>query len=108
MSMRSLRLLLTIGFIAISAMVRGVAQAPSPTGTPTGTLRGRVDIQRVINSREPRPGVAELTGIRPADSRDFRPAVVFLESTDVADGSTLRTADAARSRSVDPSSADAD
>ena len=56
--------------------VTTAAQAPAPVGS----LRGRVDIRRVVTGVERRPGVSDL-GTAPArDLADTRRAVVYLET----------------------------
>jgi hypothetical protein len=62
------------------------AQAPATIGT----LRGRVDIRRSSGSTERRPGVTELTMPVAAEVIDARPAVVYLENTEVPNNSSLR------------------
>ena len=45
-----------------------------------GSIRGRVDIRRVIQPPERRPGVTDLASGPPRDLPDLRRAVVFLET----------------------------
>jgi plastocyanin len=56
------------------------AVASVPAQRPLGSLRGRVDVRRVIIAPERRPGIAELAAPLPRDVPDLRRAVVYLES----------------------------
>lgn len=68
-----LALLLVIVTVATAA-----AQGPA---RPGGTLRGRVDVRRVLAGPERRPGVSDLGTPAPRDPADRRRrAIVYLES----------------------------
>jgi plastocyanin len=53
-----------------------VAQTPQ---TPTGTIRGHVEIRRTVVGSERRPGVTDLGTAPPHDASDASRAVVYLE-----------------------------
>jgi len=61
--------------VLIAATV--AAQAPA---RPGGTLRGRVEVRRLMNMPERRPGVTDLGTAPPRDLVDMRRAIVYLES----------------------------
>jgi hypothetical protein len=72
------------------------AAADAPAGEPqapaTGaTLRGRIDIQRAVPTPERRPGLSDLASSSMPLERGVRPAVVYLESTEVPKQSPLRS-----------------
>jgi plastocyanin len=54
--------------------------AAVPAQRPLGSIRGRVDVRRVIAPPERRPSVAEFSAPLPRDVPDTRRAVVYLES----------------------------
>jgi len=56
------------------------AVAAIPAQRPLGSIRGRVDMRRVVTPPERRPGVAEFSAPGPRDMGDTRRAVVYLES----------------------------
>ena len=56
------------------------AVAAIPAQRPLGSIRGRVELRRVVLPAERRPGVAEFTAPGPRDMSDTRRAVVYLES----------------------------
>ena len=68
-----MRLVICLLLVTVAATS---AQAP----TPSGALRGRVDIRRVVPAPERRPGVTELSTAAPRDLPDSRRAVVYLET----------------------------
>jgi len=68
-----MRLLIAMSLVTVTLTA---AQAPAPTGT----LRGRVDVRRVVASAERRPGVADLATAGPRDLSDTRRAVVYLDT----------------------------
>jgi plastocyanin len=79
------------------------ASAPAWSRTPgqgseSGSLRGRVDVGRPAAAAERRPRVADLGSRQGPDDRDARPAVVYLESTAVAERSALRAVQPDRRR----------
>src|SRR4029079_6611756 len=51
-----------------------------PAQRPLGSVRGRVEMRRVVTPAERRPGVAEFSAPGPRDMADTRRAVVYLES----------------------------
>jgi plastocyanin len=51
-----------------------------PAQRPLGSIRGRVDVRRVVTPPERRPGVAEFGTPQPRDVPDTRRAVVYLET----------------------------
>ena len=69
--MRSVLLSLSLVLTAVAAV---------PAQRPLGSIRGRVDVRRVITPAERRPGVADFTAPAPRDMADTRKAVVYLES----------------------------
>jgi plastocyanin len=56
------------------------AAAATPAQRPLGSIRGRVDVRRVVAPPERRPGVADFGAPGPRDLPDTRRAVVYLES----------------------------
>jgi plastocyanin len=66
--------------LTLSLVLVLTAVAAVPAQRPLGSLRGRVDVRRVVTAPERRPGVAELTTPVPRDMPDLRRAVVYLES----------------------------
>jgi plastocyanin len=62
--------------VLIVAATTAAAQAPSPVAT----LRGRVDVRRLVMGSERRPGVTDLGTAPPRDIADTRRAVVYLET----------------------------
>ena len=77
---------LTLGTLARTAGMQGT-QGGGGTG---GSLRGRVDIRRLVHTPAPSPGVADLLSRGAAARASLQPAVVFLESQEVPAGSPLR------------------
>jgi plastocyanin len=59
--------------------------------TGVGSLRGRVDIRRVMTMPMPRPGINDLGTVSKPEVLEGPRAVVYLESPDVPDGSILRS-----------------
>jgi len=51
-----------------------------PAQRPLGSIRGRVDVRRVVAPAERRPGVGDVGSPPPRDMPDTRRAVVYLES----------------------------
>jgi plastocyanin len=47
---------------------------------PVGSIRGQVDMRRVIDPPAARPGISDLAAPAPRDVPDYRRAVVYLES----------------------------
>ena len=70
----------------------GLNQAPR---RPLGSIRGRVDIRRVVLAPERRPDVAGLTTPAPREQPDTRRAVVYLET---APAGAFEDRDAGRAR----------
>ncbi len=62
--------------LLIVTAVTTAAQAPAPVGS----VRGRVDIRRLVTGVERRPGVSDLGTAPPRDIADTRRAVVYLET----------------------------
>ena len=62
--------------------VEGGVPSPESRQSPRalGSLRGRVDIRRILSAPERRPGVTDLTAPNPRDVFDTRRAVVYLET----------------------------
>src|SRR5262245_42800410 len=80
----------------LAAAGHWTAAAVAPSGAPqaqaTGaTLRGRIDIQRAVPAPERRPGIIDLASSTMPLERGVRPAVVYLESTEVPKQSPLRS-----------------
>ena len=69
--MRTLILSLSLVLTAVVAV---------PAQRPLGSIRGRVDVRRVVTPPERRPGVAEFGTPPPRDVPDTRRAVVYLET----------------------------
>jgi len=66
---------------ALVLAVGGASSRSSAAQLPaTGSIRGRVDIRRVIAPPERRPGITELGNPAPRDVPDLRAAVVYLET----------------------------
>src|SRR5688572_9200160 len=57
-----------------------VAATQAPAQRPFGSIRGRVDIRRVVLAPERRPGVSDLASAGPRELPDTRRAVVYLET----------------------------
>jgi plastocyanin len=66
----------TVICVLLVASAVAAAQAPPPLGS----LRGRVDIRRVVPLPERRPGVTDLATPGAREIPDLRRAVVYLES----------------------------
>jgi plastocyanin len=64
-------------WISLSAQPLAAQAGPA---SPSGSIRGRVDIRRVAAAPERRPGVTDLGNPTPRDIPDLRTAVVYLES----------------------------
>jgi plastocyanin len=64
--------------LSLSLVVTAVVAVPAQR--PLGSIRGRVDVRRVVAAPERRPGVADLGSPAPRDAPDTRRAVVYLES----------------------------
>ena len=75
--MRLVAVLLT-AFAALEAVAPAAPGAAGSAGA--GALRGRVEIRRVLNPTERRPGVADLGSAAARDLPDRRRAVVYLET----------------------------
>ena len=96
----------TARLIVLAALTCGVLARPAGTqGTQAGpgaggSLRGRVDIRRLVHTPAPAPAVAGLLSRGAAARASLQPAVVFLESQEVPATSPLRAAPrtAARAR----------
>ena len=58
----------------------------------TGSIRGRVDIQRIFAAPQVRPNVAGLSSPTKLDAGDLQRAVVFLDAQGVPERSPLRAA----------------
>jgi plastocyanin len=61
-----------------------VLTAPAPAQPRLGAIRGRVDVQRVVQAPERRPNPADLGTPPPREIPDLRRAVVFLETAPAA------------------------
>ena len=66
--------------VTLSLALVWTAVAASPAQRPLGSIRGRVEVRRVVTPPERRPGVAEFSAPGPRDMADTRRAVVYLES----------------------------
>jgi plastocyanin len=64
--------------LSLSLVLTAVAAMPAQR--PLGSIRGRVDVRRVVTPAERRPGVAEFSTPGARDVVDTRRAVVYLES----------------------------
>jgi plastocyanin len=73
-----MRLPLAIGLALLA--VSTAASPPAGSGAPAGSLRGRVEIQRVPAAPERRPGISDLNTPPARDLPDRRRAVVYLET----------------------------
>jgi len=69
--------------------------ASSPAQPRLGAIRGSVDIRRVVQPTERRPGVSELGAPPPREFSDLRRAVVYLETAPAA---ALESREPARAR----------
>lgn len=61
--------------VAVVAPLAGRAQP-----APTGQIRGRLDIRRLVTLPRPRPGVGDLGGKTPAGVPDVRRGLVYLDT----------------------------
>ena len=68
------RILITASVIMLLMLTTGAPAQPR-----LGTIRGRVDVQRVVQPPERRPNPADLGTLPPREIPDQRRAVVFLE-----------------------------
>ena len=66
--------------VILSLALALTAVAAIPAQRPLGSIRGRVEVRRVVTPAERRPGVAEFSAPGPRDMGDTRRAVVYLES----------------------------
>lgn len=64
--------------LSLALVVTAVVAVPAQR--PLGSIRGRVDVRRVVAAPERRPGIADLGSPAPRDVPDTRRAVVYLES----------------------------
>ena len=60
--------------------------------TAGGSIRGRVDIRRIVNAPQTRPNVTDLSSPTRIEPGDLQRAVVFLDGPDVPERSPLRAA----------------
>src|SRR5262245_28271969 len=91
--MRLLAVVVAVTVLAAAGRWTAAAEdPPRETQAPSAgaTLRGRVDIQRLVSTPERRPGVVDLAASSVSLEREIRPAVVYLESTEVPKQSPLR------------------
>ena len=72
--------LISILAVAAATPLRSTLEAPVARAAVTGTLRGRVDIQREQGASERRPSVSDLGMPGRRDLPDQRVAVVYLET----------------------------
>ena len=70
-------LIVFVSFIFFVSFVSFVSNAAQPR---TGSIRGRVELRRVVSAPERRPSVAEPGAPASRDVPDLRRSVVFLES----------------------------
>ena len=64
------------------AFVLGAAHIPAQR--PLGTIRGRVDVRRIVSAPERRPGVGDLGTPAARELPDMQRAVVYLETAPAA------------------------
>ncbi len=76
--MRSALLALGLAAAVTSAWVVPLVGRAQPA--PAGSIRGRLDIRRLVALPRPRPGVAELGGRLPVAVPDARRGLVYLDS----------------------------
>lgn len=67
-----------VGILSLALVLTAVVAVPAQR--PLGSIRGRVDVRRVVSAPERRPSVSELSTPGPRDVPDTRRAVVYLES----------------------------
>jgi plastocyanin len=82
--------LLALG--ALSQLPLGSQPKLVQAQTGGGSIRGRVDIRRIVNPPQARPNVADLSSQTKIEVHDLQRAVVFLDGTEVPERSPLRTA----------------
>src|SRR5689334_17424080 len=87
---------LTIAVVAVAGLLPLSCVADEPPAAEaqgaTGSIRGRVDIRRILAPPEARPNVSALSSPTKLDAHDLQRAVVFLDAQDVPERSPLRTA----------------
>ena len=74
------------------ALLTGLGAEPelAQAQTAGGTIRGRVDIRRIINAPQARPNVTDLSSPTRLEPGDLQRAVVFLDAPEVPERSPLR------------------
>lgn len=77
--MRSSPVAVTFAVIAWGTAAYAAQEAPGPS-RPTGTIRGRVEVQRDLGAAEPGPHVADLGMSSRRDAPTRRQSVVYLET----------------------------
>jgi plastocyanin len=70
--------------VAVQALVLSEAQGRVEGQRPLGTIRGRVDVRRIVNVPERRPGVGDLGAPAARELPDTQRAVVYLETAPAA------------------------
>ena len=87
---------LRIALLALVALVHlpGLGGEPPlvEAQSGTGSIRGRVDIRRIVSAPQARPNVADLSAQAKIEAHDLQRAVVFLDAPDVPERSPLRAA----------------
>jgi plastocyanin len=79
-----------VGLLPLSFV--GDAPPAAEAQNATGSIRGRVDIRRILTAPQARPNVSALSSPTKLDAHDLQRAVVFLDGQDVPERSPLRTA----------------
>ena len=85
--------LVIVALASLLVLARLGDEPPSAQAqSATGSIRGRVDIRRILTAPQPRPNVSGLSSPTKLDAQDLQRAVVFLDGQDVPDRSPLRAA----------------
>ena len=82
-----------VALVSLLVLARFGDEPPSAQAQgATGSIRGRVDIQRIFTAPQARPNVAGLSSPTKRDAGDLQRAVVFLDAQEVPEQSPLRAA----------------
>ena len=88
------RILTAVVAVAALLVLAGLGDQPpsAQAQSATGSIRGRVDIRRIVTAPQVRPNVSALSSPTKLDGNDLQRAVVFLDAQEVPERSPLRAA----------------
>jgi plastocyanin len=93
LSTRRRLLIVMVALSSLLVLARLGDQPPSAQAQgATGSIRGRVDIRRIVTAPQARPNVSGLSSQTTLDGHDLQRAVVFLDAQEVPERSPLRAA----------------